>query len=161
MKHPGSSTEDIIVYIKPIARKKPDTILLHVGTNDLTNGTNTMKYIQKCVEAIRELDNSENIQIGFSSIMHWSEKKFSKEINELNVKLKRYCLGRGFIYVENVNINESCLNNSKLHLNKKSTNLFSKNISTSQNVIWNVLTDTKDTVNTNHNLKKVMILIKS
>ena len=70
MKHPGSSTEDIIVYIKPIARKKPDTILLHVGTNDLTNGTNTMKYIQKCVEAIRELDNSENIQIGFSSIMH-------------------------------------------------------------------------------------------
>ena len=135
MKHPGSSTEDMIVYIEPIARKNPDTILLQVGANDLTKGTNTMKYIKKCVEAIRELDNSENIQIGFSSIMHWSEKNFSKEISELNIKLKKYCLGRRFIYVENVNISESCLNNSKLHLNKKSTNLFSKNISTSQNVI--------------------------
>ena len=35
MKYPGCSTEDMIDYIKPIARKKPDTILLHVGTNIL------------------------------------------------------------------------------------------------------------------------------
>ena len=122
-------------YIKPIARKKPDTILLHVGTNDYTKGINTMKNVRKCVEAIRELDNSENIQIGFSSIMHRSHKDFSKEISELNVKLKKYCLGRGFIYIDNDNINESCLNNSKLHLNKKGTSLFSKNISTSLDVI--------------------------
>ena len=27
MKHPGCSMEDLIDYIKPIARKKPDTIL--------------------------------------------------------------------------------------------------------------------------------------
>ena len=69
MKHPGCSTEDMTYYIKHIARKKPDTILLHVGTNDLAKGINTMKNVRKCVEAIGELDNSENIQIGFSSIM--------------------------------------------------------------------------------------------
>ena len=34
IKHPGCSTEDMINYIKPIARKKPDTTLLYVGTND-------------------------------------------------------------------------------------------------------------------------------
>ena len=135
IKHPGCSTEDVIDYIKPIERKKPDTILLHVGTNDLTKGINTMKNIRKCVEAIRELDNSENIQIGFSSIMHRSDKYFTKEISELNVKLKKYCLGRGFIYVDNDNINESCVKNSKLHFNKKSINLFSKNIATSLDVI--------------------------
>ena len=28
MKHSGCSTEDMTYYIKPIARKKPDTILL-------------------------------------------------------------------------------------------------------------------------------------
>ena len=60
MKHPGCSTEDMIVGINSIARKKPDTILLHGGTNDLTKGINTMKNIRKCMEAIRELDNSEN-----------------------------------------------------------------------------------------------------
>ena len=135
------------VYVKHIARKKPDTILLHVGTNDLTKGINTMKNVRKCVEAIRELDNSENIQIGFSSIMHRSDKDFSKEISELNVKLKKYCLGRGFIYIDNNNVNESCLNKSKLHLNKKGTNFLSKNILTSS-------TDAKNNDNTNHNLKK-------
>ena len=90
MKHPGCSTEDMIDYIKPIARKKPDTILLHVETNGLTKGINTMKNIRKCVEAIRELDNSENIQIGFSSIMNRSDKDFSKEISELKVKQRIY-----------------------------------------------------------------------
>ena len=135
MKHPGCSTEDMTDYIKPIARKKPGIILLHVGTNDLTKGINTMKNVRKCVEAIRELDNSENIQIGFSSIMHRSDKDFSKEISELNVRLKKHCLGRGFVYIDNDNINESCLNNSKLQLNKKGTSLFSKNISTSLYVI--------------------------
>ena len=81
MKHPGCPTEDMTDYIKPIARKKADTILLHVGTNDLTKGINTMKNVRKCVKPIRELDNSENIHIGFSSIMHRFDKDFPKEIS--------------------------------------------------------------------------------
>ena len=60
MKHPGCPTEGMIVGISSITRKKPDTILLHWRTNDLTKGINTMKNIRKCMEAIRELDNSEN-----------------------------------------------------------------------------------------------------
>ena len=63
MKHPGCSTEDMTDYIEPIARKRPDTILLHVETNDLTKGINTMKNVRKCVEAIRELDRSDQIKI--------------------------------------------------------------------------------------------------
>ena len=80
-----------------------------------------MKNIKKCVEAIRELDNSENIQTGFSRVMNRSDKDFSNEISKLNVKLKKYRIGRGFVYVDNDNFNESCLN-------KKGTNLFFKNI---------------------------------
>ena len=37
---------------------------------------------------------------------------------------------------------------------KKGTNLFSKTISSSLNVIWNASTDTKDNDNTSHNLNK-------
>ena len=64
----------------------------------MTKGINTTKNIRNCVEAILELDNSEKNQIGFSSIMYKiyrSDKSFSKEIRELNVQLKKYCLGRG------------------------------------------------------------------
>ena len=111
--------------MRHIARKKPDTLIIHVGTNDLTKGVNTMKKIRKCVEVVREIDNTENIQIGFSSIIQRADKDFS---NEINIKLKNYCSGKGFIFVDNDNINESCLNNSKLHLNKKGTQRLAKNI---------------------------------
>ena len=34
MKHLGCSLEDTVDYVKPVARKKPDTLMIHVGTND-------------------------------------------------------------------------------------------------------------------------------
>ena len=36
--NPGAATEDIIDYVKPSIRKKPDFLLVHSETNDLTNG---------------------------------------------------------------------------------------------------------------------------
>ena len=128
MKHPGCSPEDMVDYEKPVARKKPATLIIHVGTNDLIKGVNTMRKVSKCVEIIRELDNTENNQIRFSSIIQRTDKDFSNEIKETNIKLKNYCLGKGFIFVDNDNINEYCLNNSKLYLNKKGTQRIAKNI---------------------------------
>ena len=95
MEHPGCSSEDMVDYVKPIARKKPDTLIIHVGTNDLTKGVNTMKKVRKCVEVIREIDNTENIQIGFSSIIQKADKDFSNEIKGTNIKLKNYFSGEG------------------------------------------------------------------
>ena len=128
MKHPGCSLEDMVVYEKPIAGKKLDTLIIHVKANDLTKGINAMKKVRKCVEVIRVLDNTENIQNKFSNIIQRTDKDFSNKIKETNVKLNHYCLGKGFIFVDNDNINESCLNNSKLHLNKKGTQRLTKNI---------------------------------
>ena len=47
----------------------------------------------------------------------------------------RVISGKGFIFVDNDNIYESCLNNSKLHLNKKGTQQIAKNILSSLD-IW-------------------------
>ena len=124
-RHPGCSSEDMVVYVKPVARNKPDTLIIHVGTNDLTKGVNTMKKVRKCVKVIRELDNTENIQIGFSTIIQRCDNDFSNEIKETNIKLKNYCLGKGFIFADNDNIDESCLNNSKLHLQRLAKNICS------------------------------------
>ena len=83
--------------MKPIVRKKPDTLIIHVGTNDLAKGVNTMRKVMKCVKVIQKLDNTESIQIGFCSVIQRTDKDFSNEIKETNIKLKNYCLGKGSI----------------------------------------------------------------
>ena len=122
--HSGSTTEDMLDHIiKPIARRKPDTLIIHTGTNDLTNGVNTMKKVRKLVKVVREIDESEKIKIGFSSVIYRKDKDLEDERNEVNVKLKKYCEGKGFVFIENANIDESGLNNSKLDFKKKVTNI--------------------------------------
>ena len=60
--------------------------------------------------------------------MYRTDKDSKREIGGLDVKLKKYCSGKGFIYIDINNVNESCLSISKLrpvHLNKKDFILFS------------------------------------
>ena len=128
MKHPGSTTGDMVDYVRPVPRKKPDVIIMHIGTNDLTKGVNTMSKVRKIVNAIQEVDSTRNIQLGFSSIVQRADKEYSKEIKDISTRLKSYCLGKGLIFVDNSNIDESCLNSSKLHLSKKGMQLLSQNI---------------------------------
>ena len=44
------------------------------------------------------------------------------------MKFKKYCEGKGFVFIENANIDELGLNNIKLHLNKKGTYIPTQNI---------------------------------
>ena len=119
----------MIDYIKPIAPRKSDTLIIHTGTNDLSNGVTTMKKVRKLVKVVREIDESEKIKIGFSSF----PVLLDDERNELNTKLKKYCEGKGFVFIENISISKSGLNNSKQYLNKKGTNILTQNIKRSFN----------------------------
>ena len=150
--HPGSTTEDMLDYIKPIARRKPDTLIIHTRTNDVTNGVNTMKKVRKLVKVVRETNESEKIKIGFSSVIYRKDKDHEDKRNEVNVKLKKYCKGKGFVFIENDNIIESGLNNSKLHLNKKGTNILTQNIKRSFNQFWSSDRHTHEVDITNSNL---------
>ena len=126
--HPGSTTEDIVDFIKPVIRKKSDPVIIHAGTNDLTNDTNTMKQVCKIAKTIQEMEDSDKIGIDFSGIMQRADRNFKDQIKETNDKLKRYCEGNGFVYVDTDNINEKNLNKSLLHLNKAGNKLLSKNL---------------------------------
>ena len=44
------------------------------------------------------------------------------------MKFKKYCESKEFAFIENNNISESGLNNSKLYLNKKGANILTQNI---------------------------------
>ena len=51
--HPGATTEDLIDYVKPTARKKPKMMIIHSGTNDITNKVNTLQKIREVINAIK------------------------------------------------------------------------------------------------------------
>ena len=115
-------------YIKPIIKRKSDILLIHSDTNDLTNNVNTIKKMRDLVNGVRNQDRNEEIQVGFSSIIFRKEKELEKEINETNTKLRKYCEGKVLFFVDNSNINESYLNNSKFHLNRKGSKMLSSKV---------------------------------
>ena len=92
--HPGSITEDLIGYVKPVVRKqKTDFLVIHTGTNDLTNGVKAMKEIRNIAKCVRDLDKDKKVNIGFLSVISRSDRNLGQEIRDLNLKLKRYCEG--------------------------------------------------------------------
>ena len=53
--------------------------MIHTGTNDLTNGADTMKKVRKLVKVVREIDESEKVKIGFSSVVYGKDKNLEDE----------------------------------------------------------------------------------
>ena len=104
--HLGATTEDVIDYVRPTARKKPKMMVIHSGTNDLTYKVNTSQKIRKVINVIKEDDVNNEID---------------------SQKLENLCKGKGMRFIDNSNIKSSSLNRSKLHLNKSGTALLTKN----------------------------------
>ena len=101
-------------------------IIIHSGTNDIQNNVNTLQKIRKVISSIKEYDTDDNIKIALSSIIHRSDHDFEDKINETNRKLENLCKGKGMIFINNSNIDSTCLNRSKLHLNESGTSLLIK-----------------------------------
>ena len=82
--HPGATTEDIIDYIRPTAQKNPKMMVIRSGTNDITNKVNTLEKIRKVINAIKENEAHDEIEIVLSSVIHQDDQDLEDEINELN-----------------------------------------------------------------------------
>ena len=127
--HPGATANNIIGYVRPTARKKPDMIIIHTSTNDIQNKVNTFLKFRKVITTIKEIEVNNEVQSAFSGIIHRDDQDFEEEIKEINRKLENLCKGKGIKFINNNNIDGSCLNRSKLHLNKSGTALLVKKFS--------------------------------
>ena len=123
--HPGVTTDDFIDYFRPTVQKKPNLIIIHTGTND----------IRKVISSMKEYNTDDNIKITLSSIIHGSDHDCEDKINETNRKLENLCKGKGMIFINNSNIDSTCLHRSKLHLNKSEISLLVKNFSKAVNSV--------------------------
>ena len=125
--HPGSTTEDIKSHIIPSLKKNRDLIIIHTGTNDITNKVETILNLQSIVNTIKK--KSANTKICISSLFVRKDKKgIEIKVSELNRQLKTFCEENLIHFLSNENIDESCLGRGKLHLNRKGSKLFALNL---------------------------------
>ena len=94
-----------------------------------------MQKIRKVISSTKECDINDNIKIALPSIFNQSDPDFEDKINETNRKLENLCEGKGMIFINNNSIDSTCLNRSKLHLNKSGTSPLIKNFSKAINSV--------------------------
>ena len=125
--HSGATTDNIIDYIKPTIHQKPDIVIIHSGTNGLTKDVNTMSSVRKVVAAVKEIDAKGKIKLGFSGIVARGDINNEEDIVSTSNRCEKYCKGNEFFFINNSNIDETCLNKSKLDLNGNGTYYLANN----------------------------------
>ena len=119
--HSGATTVDICDYIKP------DVIIIHCGTSDVENEINTVKKIKKLVKEIDEYDKQNPPKVVISSLIKRYDQDVNDDIANINEKLQRFCNSKGLSFIDNSNIDRTCLNKGKLHLNRRGSSYLANN----------------------------------
>ena len=108
----GCSTRDMFDYINPTINRKPDQLIVHVGTNSLRDSPNPTE----CAGEIIDLANS------IKDSLPTTELVLSALITgEVNKILRQHCDKKRWNILEHSNITKRHLNRSGLHLNKVGT----------------------------------------
>ena len=94
-----------------------------------------MNRVRKVVVAVKEIGTEDKIKLGFSGIVARGDINKKEDIVSTNNRLEKCCKGNEFFFIDNSNIDASCLNKSKLHLNRKGTSYLANNF---RNHIFNI-----------------------
>ena len=114
-------------YAKPTLEMKPDTLIIHVGTNDLRNVEDDKQVADNIINLAIHCNQENEIPIIISSLT-CREDRHKERIKKVNEDLKAKCQERNIGFMDNDNINRYHLNSSKLHLNRKGSALLAKNL---------------------------------
>ena len=127
LNFPGATSSDVLTKIDDVLNKKPASLIVHVGTNDLTNDINLLSNVKKIVNKTNK--TSPNTVLTFSSIIFRKDKKnLEKTRADTNSRLKNFCRQKNINLISNDNIKEEHLGIKTLHLNRKGNGIFSKNL---------------------------------
>ena len=117
---PGETSEKLLEEIKNLVADKT------AGTNDITNGINSLNSVKKIVKNVKK--SSPNTKLVFSSILLRKDRKdISKKVADINSRIKNYCQQKHLDFIDNRNILEEHLGNRKLHLNKRGNSVLAYN----------------------------------
>ena len=114
----GAKVRSMKDYVKPSLRKKPDHIVLHVGTNDLVSDR-PPDLIAKSIVDVASTMKNENYDVTASNIIARADL-FKEKTNEVNYYLSKLCMERNIYLIDHSKtLKAQHLNGSKLHLNRR------------------------------------------
>ena len=80
---PGGTSDLILDELDDLLKTKPDGLIIHACTNDITKGKNLLNNIKKILQQVKKL--SPNTKVAFSSIVTRKDKKdMSKTVQDTN-----------------------------------------------------------------------------
>ena len=114
--------EPMYDHIKPVVRRKPSLVVVHVGTNDITNNVDTEEMLQTLANDVKK--ESPDTEISISELVNRKDieenrEGIEKKVANLNSRLKNLCARNQLYFIENDRVDDSCVAKKKLHLNIK------------------------------------------
>ena len=122
----GATSVAIVDKMDDILDDKPNSIIVHVGTNDLTNNVNLLNNVKKIVNKTKK--KSPNTKLFFRHNHSNGQKNLEKPHVDTNARLKNFCKQKNLDLIINNNLKENHIAKKKLHLNRKSNSIFAKNL---------------------------------
>ena len=93
-------------------------MIIHVGTNDLTNNVETINNSKSIYEYVKS--NSKETEVVFSKLCIRDDKRhIIAKVDSLNAEIETFCLHEKIEVINHRNIGKDCLSRKKLHLNRK------------------------------------------
>ena len=97
---PGGTSEKILEKLDDIIKEQPEDLIVHVGTNDLTNNVNLLTNVKKNFNKVSK--ESPSTSIAFSSIINLKDKtNIHKTLTDTNGRLKNFCIQKGISFIDN------------------------------------------------------------
>ena len=117
----GAKTEDLHHYMTPsLLKEKPDTVVIQVGSNNITHRIfkdfNADKLVDEIIDIGKMCRQYGVKEVIFSSIFVKNSIKLGKKISQVNGALTQKCEENGFHFVSNGNILRKHLCKDGVHL---------------------------------------------
>ena len=126
-KYPGASSINILDHAKPSLRKSLEQVIIHAGTNDISNNTNYLRNVKMILKLVKE--TWKDTKLSFYLVICCTDiKDISDTISTINFRLENYCKQQNLGFMGNENIKKSDLNSKGLHLHEFGSSKLAKNL---------------------------------
>ena len=96
------TSKKVLEEMENLVADKPDCIINHAGTNDITNCINSLNSAKKLIKNVKK--SSPNTKLVFSSTFIRKDKKnILKKVTNINSCLKNYCQQKHLDIIDNSN----------------------------------------------------------